>query len=76
MECALSSLPHDEDINLEELSEQLAGTPMSDVAFVIRESARLTAKNHLKSITKEIISLAIEKANIAKKEERRTIGFH
>lgn len=76
IEHALSSLPHDEDINLEELSERLAGTPMSDVAYVIRESARLTAKNHLKSITKEIISLAIERANITKKEERRTIGFH
>lgn len=76
IECALSKLPHDEDINIEEISEQLAGTPMSDVTFVIRESARLTAKNQLKSITREVISMAIDKINITGREKRRTIGFH
>ena len=71
----LKDLPHDEDIDIDALSEKLEGSPMSDVAFVIREAARLTAKNHLKSITQEIITVAAEKTQRSNKEVKRTIGF-
>ena len=76
LESSLSALPHDEDIDIAKIAGQLEGAPMSDVSFVIREASRLTAKNHLKSITQDIVSLAIDNANISGKEEKRTIGFH
>ncbi len=45
LEKLLSSLPKDEDIDLLPISKQLAGRPLSDVAFVAREGARLTARS-------------------------------
>lgn len=71
----LVELPHDEEVDTAAVAELLEGAPMSDVAFTIREAARLTAKNHLKSITQEILSSVAQKVAPLEKDNRRTIGF-
>lgn len=75
IESMLKELPHDEELNTKELADLLEGSPMSDVAYVIRESARLTAKNQLKTITQEVIFSAAQIVGNSRKENKRTIGF-
>jgi len=41
----LSSLPIDESVDTGELAARLAGRPLSDVAFIVREGARLAARD-------------------------------
>jgi len=41
----LSSLPKASDVDSKPLAQALAGRPLSDVAFVVRESARLAARS-------------------------------
>ena len=69
----LSSLPHSE-IDTKKLSKELENSSMADVDFVLRESARITAKNHSKSITEDVISNVITKL-IEKSEKKNTPGF-
>ncbi len=75
IESLLKNLPHDEDIDTKGLAKKLEGAPMSDVAFIVREAARLAAKNHLKTITQEVISVAVQQLQTTRKESRRAIGF-
>lgn len=71
----LVELPHDDEVDTAAIAEILEGAPMSDVAFTIREAARLTAKNHLKSVTQEILSSVAQKVAPVEKVNKRTIGF-
>jgi len=41
----LSSLPTESDVNSKPLAKALTGRPLSDVAFVVREGARLAARS-------------------------------
>lgn len=41
----LSSLPKESDVDSQPLAKELAGRPLSDVAFVVREGARLAARS-------------------------------
>lgn len=46
----LSALPKEQDVDSKPLAKELAGRPLSDVSFVVREGARLAArsgKDHL-----------------------------
>jgi cell division protease FtsH len=40
----LSTLPRESDVNSQSLAQELAGRPLSDVSFVVREGARLAAR--------------------------------
>ena len=71
----LNDLPHDEYIDIHELSVRLQGNSVSDVAFIVKEAARLTARNHLKSITQENILIAIQNCCSLENNTKRTIGF-
>lgn len=75
IESMLKELPHDEALNTKELADLLEGSPLSDVSYVIREAARLTAKNHLNTITQEVIFSAAQVVGNSLKENKRTIGF-
>ena len=44
LESLIAELPHDRGIDVVQLSSHLAGRPLSDVAFVVREGARLAAR--------------------------------
>ena len=44
LEAALGGLPLDSDVDPGRLAKELSGRPLSDVAFVVREGARLAAR--------------------------------
>jgi cell division protease FtsH len=41
----LRTVPHDDDVDAASLARSLGGRPLADVAFVLREAARLTARD-------------------------------
>ncbi len=55
----LDGLPKSEDINISLLSSSLTGRPLSDVTYVVRESARLAARARKKSIDQESMVAAL-----------------
>lgn len=59
LDSLLSKLPVSEDIDLKQLSEQLAGRPLSDTAFVVREAGRLTVKADKNAIDNEALFAAL-----------------
>ena len=74
----LSSLPKEPDVDSKPLAKELAGRPLSDVSFVVREGARLAArsgKDHLDQAS----LLAAMKSTPAREREggetKRRIGF-
>lgn len=74
----LSSLPKEPDVDSKPLAKELAGRPLSDVSFVVREGARLAArsgKDHLDQAS----LLAALKSTPARAREggetKRRIGF-
>ena len=71
----LETLPHDDDLDTKELADLLDGLPLSDVSYVIRESARLTAKNHFKTINKKLILSIARIVDNSHKRNKRSIGF-
>jgi cell division protease FtsH len=72
----LQDLPKSEDIDFTALAKQLAGRPLSDVAYVIREGARLAARARKSSIDNEslVAALASTPARDSDASSRR-IGF-
>jgi len=73
----LSALPTEGDLQLGVLVEELVGRPLSDVSFVVREAARLSAREGRTSITQESLIRALRSAPAREREgsERRKIGF-
>lgn len=73
----LDSIPHDVDLPLAELSKRLVGRPLSDVAFVLREAARLSAKEGLDKISIQNLNLALEHTSARGPElsKKKRIGF-
>src|SRR3546814_4654918 len=53
----LSALPKESDVDSKPLAQELAGRPLSDVAFVVREGARLAARSRSEEHTSELQSL-------------------
>ena len=72
----VSALPKTGDLGLSVLSRRLAGRPLSDAAFVIREGARLAAKRGLSALDAASLEQALEHAPARGGEpETRRIGF-
>ncbi len=55
----LEKLPKTPDLDLNDLIDNLTGKPLSDVAFVIREAARVTAKRGKTLLDQESINEAL-----------------
>jgi cell division protease FtsH len=73
----LSSLPKELDVDTEPLARELAGRPLSDVAFVVREGARLAARSGKERLDQASL-LAAMHATPAREREggaQRRIGF-
>ncbi|SKC83383.1 ATPase family associated with various cellular activities (AAA) [Burkholderia sp. CF099] len=74
----LSALPREPDVNAEPLAHELAGRPLSDVTFVVREAARLAARYGKSSLDQGCLMAAL-KASPARASESletgRRIGF-
>lgn len=56
----LATIPHDKTINTTLLAKHLAGRPLSDVAFVVREGARLAARSGLQELGQKFLLAAMQ----------------
>lgn len=74
----LSSLPKESDLDSKPLAKELAGRPLSDVSFVVREGARLAARSGKEKLDQASL-LAALRASPAREREgcdtKRRIGF-
>jgi hypothetical protein len=70
----LEKLPVAGSLDIDELVQSLTGRPLSDVAFVVREAARLAARSGKSAV--DDISLRDAQAGLpAAAAKRRTVGF-
>lgn len=74
----LSVLPKELDVNSGSLAKELAGRPLSDVAFVVREGARLAARSGKEKLDQDSLLSAL-RASPARESDggdaKRRIGF-
>lgn len=74
----LSSLPKESDVDAKPLAKELAGRPLSDVSFVVREGARLAARSGKEKLDQASLLSAL-RASPARQREggetKRRIGF-
>lgn len=77
LENLVSKLPKDDSVNLVALSEKLAGRPLSDVTFIVREGARLAARAGKSKIDQECLELAMaaSPSRTQEQENNTRIGF-
>lgn len=73
----LSNLPKGNDVDSLPLAKQLAGRPLSDVAFVVREGARLAARSGKSRLDQNSLLAALNSAPARDREggAKRRIGF-
>jgi len=74
----LSSLPKESGVNSEPLAKELAGRPLSDVSFVVREGARLAARSGKDKLDQASLLSALNASPARKREggdTKRSIGF-
>ncbi|AMS30640.1 MAG TPA: ATP-binding protein [Hyphomonadaceae bacterium] len=73
----ISSIPRDEDVDTIPIARELAGRPLSDVAFVVREGARLAARAGKERIDQVSLIAALQSAPAREREGEtlRRIGF-
>ena len=72
----MENKPAADDINLEMVAEKLLGRPMSDIAYIIRQAARLAVRNKSEIVKQEHLLEAVNALGKVKKEsEHRRIGF-
>lgn len=77
LEKLLSALPKSDDVDPKPFAHELAGRPLSDVAFVVREGARLAARSGKSALDQESLLAALESAPAREREggQQRRIGF-
>ena len=72
----LETLPKDKTVDPAPLAKKLAGRPLSDVAFIVREGARLAARAGQDELGQEYMLAALEEAPSRTDEgSSRRIGF-
>lgn len=74
----LSSLPKESDVDAEPLAKELAGRPLSDVSFVVREGARLAARSGKEKLDQASLVSALHASPAREREggeTKRRIGF-
>ena len=71
-----SEIPHNSNIDINTLAQSLVGRPLSDVAFIVREGARLAAKSGKSEIANEDLLNALS-STVSRTDENkpRGIGF-
>lgn len=74
LQSLLADIPNDVD-DLSGLADRLAGRPLSDVAFVIREAGRLAARTRKVRIGSDEIAAALAKSPSRNADDQRRIGF-
>lgn len=75
----LSSLPKESDVHSKPLAKELAGRPLSDVSFVVREGARLAARGGKDRLDQASLLAALHSSPARGREggseTKRRIGF-
>lgn len=73
----VSELPCEDDVNVKELAGKLAGRPLSDVAFAVREGARLAARSGKSKLDQKSLlnAMGMTPARNAEEGATRKIGF-
>ncbi len=74
----LSSLPKDVGVDSKPLAKELAGRPLSDVSFVVREGARLAARSGKEKLDQASLLSALSASPAREREggeTKRRIGF-
>jgi SpoVK/Ycf46/Vps4 family AAA+-type ATPase len=74
----LSSLPKESNVDSKPLAHELAGRPLSDVAFVAREGARLAARSGKEGLDQASLLAALRTTPAREREggdTKRRIGF-
>ena len=74
----LSSLPKESDLDSKPLAKELAGRPLSDVSFVVREGARLAARSGKEKLDQASLLAALRSSPAREREgsdTKRRIGF-
>ncbi len=74
----LSSLPKESDVDSRPLAKELAGRPLSDVSFVVREGARLAARSGKEKLDQTSLLAALHASPAREREggdTKRRIGF-
>lgn len=74
----LSSLPKETDVDSKPLAKELAGRPLSDVSFVVREGARLAARGGKDRLDQANLLAALKSSPAREREggeTKRRIGF-
>jgi cell division protease FtsH len=75
LDTLLDKLPNKEDVDASALAMKLTGRPLSDVAFVVREGARLAARAGQDRIAQADLVAALEATPARNQEPERRIGF-
>ena len=76
LDVALEKLPKEPDLNLDGVVQALTDRPRSDVAFVVKEAARLTAFRGKDRISQDEIDTALKtRATTAAEPKKKRIGF-
>lgn len=77
LEKLTSDLPCEDDVNVKALASKLAGRPLSDVAFAVREGARLAARAGSTKLDQKSLTSALGMTPSRNGEENvnRKIGF-
>jgi AAA+ superfamily predicted ATPase len=77
LEKLLSTLPKQDGVDPKPIAHELAGRPLSDVAFVVREGARLAARSGKDMLDQASLINALEAAPAREREggKQRRIGF-
>ena len=74
----LASLPKETDVDLGAIAQELAGRPLSDVAFVVREGARIAARSGKERLDQSSLMAALRTTPAREHEggeNKRRIGF-
>jgi cell division protease FtsH len=77
LEKLLSALPKDDDVDPTPFAEHLAGRPLSDVTFVVREAARRAAHLGKDKLDQEVLLATLKSVPAREREggKRHPIGF-
>ena len=78
MKKLIESLPTSSDLDVRPIARELSGRPLSDVSFVVREAARLSARAGAKTIGQDKLLSALHGTPVRalqNDEQERTIGF-
>jgi cell division protease FtsH len=75
LENLLGKLPRADDLSLDPLLDKLTAKPLSDCAFVVREAARIAAKNGKRQIDQESLLAALASLLAQKDDGKNPFGF-